>query len=233
MSRPQILQQLAGLIVSVNRPHPTRVAIDGIDAAGKTTLADELVRPIEHLGRPVIRVSIDGFHRPRAERYRRGVDSAEGYYYDSFDYEALRTSLLLPLGPHGNRQYRRFAFDFRSDSPAFDSLHDAHPDAVLLFDGVFLLGPELNDQWDYRIFVEVDFQVAVERASLRDQELFGSPHAIRERYWKRYLPGQRIYLQTVRPRELADVIVENNDPENPKLFRREQIVILVKGLHDG
>jgi len=214
VSHPQILQQLADLIVSVNRHHPIRVAIDGIDAAGKTTLADELVRPIEHLGRPVIRASIDGFHRPRAERYRRGVDSAEGYYYDSFDYEALRTPLLLPLGPHGNRQYRRFGFDFRSDSPAFDSLHTAHPDSVLLFDGVFLLRPELNDQWDYRIFVEVDFQVAVERASLRDQVLFSSPHAIRERYWKRYLPGQGIYLQTVRPQELADVIVQNNDPEN-------------------
>jgi hypothetical protein len=33
---------------------------------------------------------------------------------------------------------------------------DAH--AVLVFDGVFLLRPQLNDAWDLRIFLEVDFQ---------------------------------------------------------------------------
>jgi uridine kinase len=31
-------------------------------------------------GCPVIRTSIDGFHRPKAERYLRGRHSAEGYY---------------------------------------------------------------------------------------------------------------------------------------------------------
>ena len=32
------------------------------------------------------------------------------------------------------------------------------PDAVPVFDGVFLLRPQLNDAWDLRIFLEVDFQ---------------------------------------------------------------------------
>ena len=47
-------------IASVSLPHPTRVAINGVDAAGKTTLADALVAPLEELGRPVIRASVDG-----------------------------------------------------------------------------------------------------------------------------------------------------------------------------
>ena len=34
----------------------------------------------------------------------------------------------------------------------------APPDAVPVFDGVFLLRPELNDAWDLRTFLEVDFQ---------------------------------------------------------------------------
>jgi hypothetical protein len=34
----------------------------------------------------------------------------------------------------------------------------APPDAVLVFDGVFLLRPQLNNAWDLRIFLEVDFQ---------------------------------------------------------------------------
>jgi uridine kinase len=43
MTREQALHQLAGILVSRIHPHPLRVVIDGIDAAGKTTLADELV----------------------------------------------------------------------------------------------------------------------------------------------------------------------------------------------
>jgi uridine kinase len=34
----------------------------------------------------------------------------------------------------------------------------APPDAVPVFDGVFLLRPQLNDAWDLRIFLQVDFQ---------------------------------------------------------------------------
>ena len=110
-ARMNALNHLAALIAAIKLPHPVRVAIDGIDAAGKTTLADELVAPIEARGRPVIRASIDGFHRPRPARYERGANSPEGYYHDSFDYAALRAALLEPLGPRGNRAYRRAVFD--------------------------------------------------------------------------------------------------------------------------
>lgn len=70
--RTHCLETLARLILSVECPHPARVAIDGPDAAGKTILADELALLIERSGRPVIRASVDGFHRPRAERIARG-----------------------------------------------------------------------------------------------------------------------------------------------------------------
>src|SRR5437868_12528906 len=116
MPRQEVLQQLADIIISIKCWHPLRLAIDGIDAAGKTTLADELTPLIERQGRPVIRASIDGFHRPRQERYRRGHDSPEGYYEDSFDYAGLREVLLMPLEPHGNRHYRRAVFDVHADA---------------------------------------------------------------------------------------------------------------------
>ncbi|HEV8191185.1 MAG TPA: hypothetical protein VGP82_06835, partial [Ktedonobacterales bacterium] len=64
MTQQELLEALADHIVAL--PQRVRVAVDGIDASGKTTVADELVAPIEARRRPVIRVSIDGFHRPRA-----------------------------------------------------------------------------------------------------------------------------------------------------------------------
>ncbi len=220
MSHQELLAPLVDHIVSLEWAHPLRVAIDGIDAAGKTTLADNLVQPLEAHGKPVIRASIDGFHRPRAERYRQGAGSPTGYYDDSFDYAVLRDALLRPLGPDGGRRYRRAVFDVRTDTPVFAPDEEAPERAVLIFDGVFLLRPELDALWDYRIFVAVDGAVALRRAMRRDQALFGTAEAVRARYLQRYMPAQRFYLHVVRPQDHADVIVENSDPTHPRFVFR-------------
>jgi uridine kinase len=215
------LGHLADRLSSLTLAHPVRVAIDGVNAAGKTTLADELERLISSRGRPVIRASIDGFHRPRAERYCRGADSPEGYYEDSFDYPALCEVLLLPLGPGGGLYYRTRVFDYLADAPIAEPPRLAPPNAILLFDGVFLLRPELDDLWDVRIFVEAAFAVILQRALQRDLALFGDAETTRLRYERRYIPGQRLYLELVRPRERAEIVVDNNDPQHPAVFIRD------------
>ena len=134
LTRDALVRHLAGSIDSLERPHPCRVAIDGPDAAGKTTLADELAAALRGRQRVVIRASIDGFHRPHAERYRLGQDSPQGDYNDSFDYQALRRELLDPLGPNGSRRYRVAVFDYRSDNAQSDAQAVAPDDAILLFD---------------------------------------------------------------------------------------------------
>jgi uridine kinase len=171
-------------------------------------LADALVAPIEELGRPVIRATVDGFHRPREERYRRGSDSPEGYYHDSFDYDSARGELLEQVGPGGSLRYRTATFAFPTDQFIYERLQTAQPDAILLFDGIFLMRPELNDLWDFRIFLEIGFEESLERAVRRNAEGMDSEEALRERYEKRYIPGQRLYLDSVKPREIADVVVE-------------------------
>ncbi len=218
MTRQKVLEKLVDLIIGVSKPHPVRVAIDGVDAAGKTTLADELVAPVESRGRPVIRATMDGFHRPRGERYRRGQDSPVGYYHDSFDYESVRDALLEQLGPGGSMRYRTATFDYRSDELIHEQLQTASSDSVLLFDGIFLLRSELNDLWDFRIFLRTDFDIALRRAIERDATLLGSEDSIREQYAKRFVPGQRMYLKGVRPERIADVVVDNNDLDNPTVL---------------
>jgi uridine kinase len=217
-TRLALLGRLADLVAARQQDHPVRVAIDGVDAAGKTTLADELAGALAGRGRPVIRASVDGFGRPRAERHRRGELSPTGYWLDAFDYPALRGNLLDPLGPGGSRRHRTASFDVRSDRPRRGPLLVAPPDAVLLLDGVFLLRPELNDAWDLRIFLEVSLGEALRRALARDRALFGSAQAVRARYRRRYLPAQRRYLTTVQPRRIAEVVVDNHDPTAPRLL---------------
>jgi uridine kinase len=117
----------------------------------------------------------------------------------------------------GSRRFRRVAFDYRTDAPSIAGEELAPADAILLFDGVFMLRPEINELWDYRIFVDAPFTVTVERAIVRDTDLFGSAEATRARYQERYIPGQQIYLTSVDPARRAEVVVHNEDPEHPSL----------------
>jgi uridine kinase len=169
--------------------------------------------------RHVVRASIDGFHHPRAERYRLGADSPVGYYEDSFDLDVLCRVLLDPLGPGGSLEYRSAVFDVAADAPRDEPVRRAPDDAVLLFDGVFLLRPELFDLWDLRIFVSVEPEETLRRALVRDRALYTSPAEVEHRYRTRYIPGQRLYVEAVRPHERADVVVVNDEPARPCLRR--------------
>jgi uridine kinase len=219
VKRQVLLERLADAVDERRRPHPVRVALDGPDAAGKTTLADELGETLRRRGRHVVRASIDGFHRPRTERYRRGTDSPAGYYEDSFDLDALRRVLLQPLGPGGSREYRTAVFDVVADAPRAEPLLRVPDDAVLLLDGVFLLRPELCDVWDLRVFASVEPEETLRRALVRDRGLHASAAELERRYRTRYIPAQLLYLGAVRPEELADLVVVNDDPARPRLAR--------------
>lgn len=219
-SRLELLSFLSETIEAVKRPHPVRIAIDGVDGSGKTTLADELAAFFQSSSRPIIRASIDDFHKPRAERYQRGSLSPEGYFHDSFNYDAVVHQLLRPFGSEGDRLYQSEAFDHRLDLPKQSAPKLAPADAILLFDGVFLLRPELRSFWDLSIFVEVPFSVSMDRAIKRDSATSGSEPMIRERYEQRYVPGQQLYLNRCRPLEYADIVVDNSVPEAPRVRRR-------------
>ncbi len=219
-TRGETLGRLAALVKQRLGQGVLRVAIDGIDAAGKTTLADELAELLERTDRPVLRASIDGFHHPASVRHLRSEEQpAHSYYEDSFDCRTLRSLLLDPLGPGGDHIVRTRVFDFRTDLPIKEAPTRVQPGTVLLFDGVFLLRPELEGCWDLSVFVQVDPAISLQRASKRDVGLFGASDATEQRYRERYLPGQELYMSLVRPDQRAHVLIDKNDPTTPRLLR--------------
>lgn len=196
--------RLAELVVGVERSHPLRVAIDGLNGAGTTTLSDDLARAVRSRGRRCLRVSLAGFRRPGPGRSEPPDES------DAFDLPMLRTALLEPLGPGGDRRYRTALSD-----PAAKM---APPGTVVLVDGCYLLGEELEGCWDFRVWVECEEETARARAVGRDRGSFGPD--IDRRYRERDMPTQRAYLDAVDPAPKADVRFVNNDPDHPVLVVR-------------
>ncbi|MEU6717437.1 zeta toxin family protein [Nonomuraea sp. NPDC046802] len=219
--RAETLAALADVILAVDRPHPVRVAIDGCSAAGKTTLADELAQVLNgRTDRAIIRVGIDHFKRAIELRTAYPQDSPESYYLDSWDTAAIRDRLLIPLGPNGDRRYRAGIMDLSARTALNTPAEVAPDDAVLLADGGFLQRSELDAHWDLRIYVDISFDEVLRRGIARDQQWMSSAAAAEHRYRTKYIPGERLYVDQVRPRERAQIVVNNEDPARPGLVVR-------------
>jgi uridine kinase len=186
-----------------------RVGVDGVDGVGKSTFAAALAVALRGLGRPVVHVSADGFHRPRAVRHRRGRDSPEGFWLDSYDYPALIENVLAPFGPGGTRRYRPAVHDVESDETLELPWQQAPADAVLVVDGLFLHRDELAGQWDFSIFLSAPFEVTVARMAARDGSHPDPEHPSQSRYVR----GQRIYFAACQPWRRATIVIDNSGPE--------------------
>lgn len=218
------VSKLAERIAGLNPDLPLRVAVDGRTASGKTTLAGEMAEAINALGRPTIYASIDSFHRPKAERYRRGRMSAEGYYRDGRDLEAVISLLLAPLADAGTRLIRTESFDLEADQAIEAEPWKAPENAVLIVDGTFLQRPELAPHWDAVIYVDTNPELCLERGIARDSARMGGSQQVRRTYTMRYQPAYDLYEHEADPMRTADVIFTNDDPTHPHMtFTRDTL----------
>lgn len=209
------VERLGDLLID----HPTRVGIDGITAAGKTTFANHLAVEVARSGLPVIRVSMDGFHHRREVRHRQGRDSADGYYEDAYDFVALRRELLDPLGPDGDRLHRTAIIDLSTDEPIDETPIEAPSNAVLIVDGSFLQKPGIRDGFDLVVFLRCSFEAAAERGARRDSIQLGGIGAARAMFARRYHAAQRRYLAECDPERCADTVLDLEDPTQPRIIR--------------
>lgn len=85
----------------------------------------------------------------------------------------------------------------------------------MIVDGVFAFRPEINDHWDYRIWLHVDQETSLQRGARRDQDWAGS--AAEAVHRDRYLVAERLYIAEVDPIRLVDVVIDNTAFDRPQI----------------
>ncbi len=218
--RVEMVQSLARVVASLSLGHPTRVAIDGRSAAGKTTLADELAQAVRASGRNVVRASIDDFHYPgHRDRGRHLAWTPQSYYDEAYDYQAFQEVLLDPLGPDGSRRCRTALFDSLRDRPFPEAWISVSDRAVVVIDSIFLLRPEFAGQWDFIVWLEIDMETMVQRACGRDVAWVGSVAEVEDRYGQHWIPTHELYERLASPCARAHVVIDNRCCAAPKALR--------------
>ena len=191
------------------------IGISGVDTSGKTMFADRLSRYLTTLGVKSEILHVDDFHNPCALR-RHGDNEREAYWHNAFNYRQIADEILEPLRANGKVDAKVLCLNLDTDK--YENLRHYRVDGetILLIEGVLLFRPPLDDYFDGRIFLNIDFDEVMRRVKVRDVPKYGV--AILDKYREKYIPVQMRYLNECAPDKSCDILVDNTDWCNPRLL---------------
>ncbi len=176
------------------------VAVDGLDGSGKSRLASSLVDVLTSRGQAPNMLHVDDFRRPLDFAGLDATAEAALYYDRYYDFAALQTQLASC----------------------------ARQAAPTVIEGVMLLRAGLPPE-AYLIVLEVSAGEARRRIQARDQAKGRSEQEVSRRIERRYFPAQARYRAAHDPVARADVLIDNEDWQRPRLLRRaDRLPVLLR-----
>lgn len=198
-------------------PQRAVIAVDGIDGSGKTRFAAALADACAEAGTRAALIHVDDFRRP-VDWSRPDADEATLYYDRYYDLPAL--DACLRAFSEGAPAVRVPRYD-----PARDVLDGEQElrfgDAPLaIVEGVFVLRVEAAAAAPL-IALEVSEEEARRRLLARDLARGRPREVVEHRLAHRYQPAQRRYRAAFDPADRADVLIDNERWDQPRMLRCE------------
>jgi len=205
MNTPEqvIFQEIEFLRTKVRRP--IVVALDGGSGAGKTTIAERLMRLAE-----IALVPLDDFYQTVIPESEWPHKTVEQRLNGVFDWSRVRSEALEPL--RAGRRGRWHAFDFTRGLGKAGTyslkkeVTEVPPAPTILVEGAYSASPPLRDLIDLAVLVDARDKRRHLRTAARgdDTEILAKWHCI----WDEV---ETYYFQHVCPPESFDLLIPNDD----------------------
>jgi len=164
------------------------VAIDGMSAAGKTTLS-LLLKEIYQCN---IFHMDDFFLRPEQRTKARLAEIGGNVDYERFQEEVMR-------GLNGNGSFSYRPYDCRT--AGFSEPVSVQPNALSVIEGAYSMHPTLIGNYDLKIFLGIDAKEQQARILSRD-----GPEKLR-RFLEEWIPKENAYIRQMKIKEKSDIIL--------------------------
>ncbi|MBO7151088.1 MAG: phosphoribulokinase [Clostridia bacterium] len=181
----ELCEEIEAMICDLKR---VIIAIDGMCAAGKTTLANKLKETFKG----AFVVSMDDFYLPLAQRSDAIMAEPGGH----MDYERFDREVATPLWKAQPASYGVFDCHSQSITETVQIPADA---PLIIVEGTYATHPAIPDIYDYRIFVKTDSETQKERVILRDGKWADD-------YFQKWIPFERAYFSAYMTEALADAV---------------------------
>ena len=185
--------------------HTVIIGIDGLGGAGKSTVSEKIKNIFSEDGIQITILHIDDFIHPRAVRYSEKAEEWECYYYLQWRYDYLTREIIKPIRSGAPFHKKIELYDKDNDS-YFLSDTDIPVGSVVIIEGIFLQREELQDIFDYMIYIDVPEETRLRRVLERDGYI-GDKEQIAAKYNSRYFPAERYYCRHCSPDKKAELVI--------------------------
>lgn len=186
-------EQLLNALENSQRKQSTLlVGVDGCGGSGKSTFAKE----IEKSSPNITIVHMDDFYLPSCSRIN-GTPEEKPIGAD-FDWQRLREQVLVPLANNQDGNYQRY--DWCSDS--LSEWHRVGIGGIVVIEGVYSTRKELDDFYDFKIFVDCPKELRLRRGIERDGI------EAKDMWEKIWMVAEDKYMMEHKPYERADLVVD-------------------------
>jgi len=180
---------------------PIIIGVDGMDPSGKKEFSNLLSKYLESRGYKTALIHLDDFHNPEKNRYK-GKDEIESYINKSFNLELLIEEILNPLKKGESIHKELNLFDLESNE--FRKNYCIDKKTIVILEGSLLYREPINESFDYRIYLDIDFKEMVKRGK-ESGEFFE----------KKCTPIQKRYIKNHLPKGKSNIVIDNTDFDRP------------------
>ena len=199
-----------------NLPTPLIVGISGTYTSGKTSFTEKFAEYLTEKGYKIYTVCCDDFHNPLPSIKWTDENEVDVFYNGAFNDRKLIDEVLAPIKRDGTLNCDINCLDWSTAEYSRKVRFEIDRDTIVLIEGVLLFRSPLIEFIDYGIFVDISFDEMLRRGEIRDVPRFGE--WIMEKYRTRYIPVYKKHLDNDDPKSHADIVIDNNDYENPVII---------------
>lgn len=196
------------------------VGISGLDASGKSTIAQKLTEKLNDRKVNVLFVSGDYFQFGREYKEDIQEDSlALQHIHRTINFNAMKDDLLSTLESHPQSLSLQIV-DYDVGTQRKKTFSLSYP-LVVVVESIYLFQPDLLPYFDMNVFLETSFETALSRAYSRprDIRLYKNASGIREKYTSKNFAGYSLFEKEHQPKSHADIVIDTNDWDNLQIIR--------------
>jgi len=202
----------------INKMDGRVIGINGVDTSGKTTYSNEFYKYFKLKNQKVCIIHLDDFHNEKRIRMI-GENPISAYFDNAFNIRKIVDEILLPIKKIGTVNKKLPLLDLDTDTYSKEVEFDIDLDTIVILEGVLLYREPIEKFIDLKIYIDISFDEVIKRVIKRDVPLYGE--SMIKRYYEKYIPIQKEYIEKYKPMQKSDILIDNEDYNNPKIRSEE------------
>jgi len=210
MKKSKLYKHIEKEIKSIKKP--SIIGINGANLSGKTVFSQELIAFLNEKGHKTQLICMDDFYNTKEIRMKD--NTPECYYQNAINTKKF--VMLISEIIMGSVNKTISLLNTETDEYSNEKTFKTNMDTIVIVEGILLYKPPIDALFDYKIYLDITEEELLKRGKEINIPQFGEKSL--EIYHNLFIPVQKLYENSCKPQKNCDLLIDNNNFENPEIM---------------